>query len=65
MDDAIVVVENISRHIEEGMTPMQAALKGSHEIGFTILSMTSSLIAVFIRCFSWEALSESSSGNSR
>ena len=48
VDDAIVVVENISRHIEEGMTPMQAALKGSHEIGFTILSMTSSLIAVFI-----------------
>lgn len=48
VDDAIVVVENISRHIEEGMIPMQAALKGSHEIGFTILSMTSSLIAVFI-----------------
>jgi len=48
VDDAIVVLENISRRIEEGMTPMQAALKGSREVGFTVLSMSLSLIAVFI-----------------
>lgn len=48
VDDAIVVLENISRHIEAGMTPIQAALKGSREVGFTVLSMTASLIAVFI-----------------
>ena len=48
VDDAIVVVENIHRHIEEGATPMQAALKGSSEIGFTVLSISFSLIAVFI-----------------
>jgi multidrug efflux pump len=48
IDDAIVVVENISRHLEEGETPMVAALKGSQEIGFTIISLTVSLIAVLI-----------------
>jgi len=48
IDDAIVMVENIVRHIEAGETPVQAALKGSAEIGFTIVSMTLSLIAVFI-----------------
>jgi len=48
VDDAIVVLENIVRHIELGLTPMEAALKGSREIGFTILSMTISLAAVFI-----------------
>lgn len=48
VDDAIVVVENIKRHVEEGLSPMQAALKGSGEIGFTVFSMTASLIAVFI-----------------
>lgn len=48
IDDAIVVVENISRHLEEGETPMAAALKGSQEIGFTIISLTVSLIAVLI-----------------
>jgi len=48
VDDAIVVLENISRRIEEGMTPMQAALRGSREVGFTVLSMSLSLIAVFI-----------------
>jgi multidrug efflux pump len=48
VDDAIVVVENIKRHVEEGLPPMQAALKGSAEIGFTVFSMTASLIAVFI-----------------
>ncbi|MFS7252057.1 efflux RND transporter permease subunit [Rahnella rivi] len=48
IDDAIVVVENISRRLEEGETPMQAALKGSKQIGFTIISLTFSLIAVLI-----------------
>jgi hydrophobe/amphiphile efflux-1 (HAE1) family protein len=48
VDDAIVVVENIHRHIEEGEAPMEAALKGSSEIGFTVLSISFSLIAVFI-----------------
>jgi multidrug efflux pump len=48
VDDAIVVIENITRHIENGMTPMAAALRGSAEIGFTVLSMSVSLIAVFI-----------------
>ena len=48
VDDAIVVIENITRHIEDGMKPMQAALKGAEEIGFTVLSMSMSLIAVFI-----------------
>lgn len=48
VDDAIVVLENIVRHQELGETPMQAALKGSSEIGFTIVSMTISLVAVFI-----------------
>ncbi|MFZ5561763.1 MAG: efflux RND transporter permease subunit [Pseudomonadota bacterium] len=48
VDDAIVMLENIVRHIEEGERPWDAALKGSKEIGFTILSMTLSLMAVFI-----------------
>ncbi len=48
VDDAIVVLENISRRIEEGVPPMQAALKGTREVGFTVLSMSLSLIAVFI-----------------
>ncbi len=48
VDDAIVMLENIMRHIEMGETPMEAALRGSKEIGFTILSMTVSLAAVFI-----------------
>ncbi|MGP9435624.1 efflux RND transporter permease subunit [Ewingella sp. AOP8-B2-18] len=48
IDDAIVVVENITRRLEEGETPMQAALKGSAQIGFTIISLTFSLIAVLI-----------------
>jgi multidrug efflux pump len=48
VDDAIVVMENITRHLEEGLTPMQAALKGAQEIGFTVLSISISLIAVFI-----------------
>jgi hydrophobe/amphiphile efflux-1 (HAE1) family protein len=48
VDDAIVVVENIYRHIEDGMKPLDAALKGSREIGFTVLSISVSLVAVFI-----------------
>ncbi|WP_232628255.1 MdtB/MuxB family multidrug efflux RND transporter permease subunit [Methylobacterium sp. Leaf118] len=48
VDDAIVVIENIARHVEEGETPFEAALKGSREIGFTIISLTVSLIAVLI-----------------
>ena len=48
VDDAIVVIENITRHIEGGMTPLQATLKGASEIGFTVLSMSTSLVAVFI-----------------
>jgi len=48
VDDAIVMIENVVRHIEDGMTPMQAAYKGARQIGFTIVSLTISLIAVFI-----------------
>jgi HAE1 family hydrophobic/amphiphilic exporter-1 len=48
VDDAIVMLENIVRHIERGMRPFEAALKGAREIGFTIISITFSLIAVFI-----------------
>jgi multidrug efflux pump len=48
VDDAIVMVENISRYLEEGETPMQAALKGAEQIGFTIVSLTVSLVAVLI-----------------
>ena len=48
VDDAIVMLENIVRHVEDGMTPLEAALKGSREIGFTIVSITISLCAVFI-----------------
>ncbi|WP_035056602.1 multidrug efflux RND transporter permease subunit [Andreprevotia chitinilytica] len=48
VDDAIVVLENISRHIEDGMKPFQAALQGAKEVGFTVLSMSISLVAVFI-----------------
>jgi multidrug efflux pump len=48
VDDAIVVLENITRFIEEGMTPVQAAYRGAKEIGFTVLSMSVSLVAVFI-----------------
>ncbi len=48
VDDAIVVIENITRYIEQGWLPMRAALQGSKEIGFTVLSMSTSLVAVFI-----------------
>jgi multidrug efflux pump len=48
VDDAIVVLENVTRYIEEGASPFEAALKGANEVGFTVLSMSISLIAVFI-----------------
>ena len=48
VDDAIVVIENITRYLEQGVHPFQAAIKGAQEIGFTVLSMSLSLIAVFI-----------------
>jgi len=48
VDDAIVVLENISRHVEEGVPPMRAAMLGAREVGFTVLSMSLSLVAVFI-----------------
>jgi multidrug efflux pump len=48
VDDAIVVIENIARYLEQGMSPMQAAFRGAREIGFTVLSITASLIAVFL-----------------
>jgi multidrug efflux pump len=48
VDDAIVVLENVTRHLEEGMTPMQATLRGAREVGFTVMSMSVSLVAVFI-----------------
>jgi hydrophobe/amphiphile efflux-1 (HAE1) family protein len=51
VDDAIVMIENIVRHIEEGKTPMEAALQGASEIGFTIMSISISLVAVFIPLF--------------
>ena len=48
VDDAIVVIEIVSRHLESGLTPMQAALKGAREVGFTVLSISLSLVAVFL-----------------
>ncbi|MFM9113918.1 MAG: efflux RND transporter permease subunit, partial [Polynucleobacter victoriensis] len=51
VDDAIVVLENIMRHIENGMAPLKAALKGSREVSFTIVSISISLVAVFIPIF--------------
>ena len=48
VDDAIVVIENVARYLESGMAPLKAALRGSEEIGFTVLSMSTSLVAVFI-----------------
>ena len=48
VDDAIVVIENIMRYLEQGMKPMEAALRGSREIGFTVLTISASLVAVFL-----------------
>ena len=58
VDDAIVVLENISRHIEAGETPMAAAFKGAREVGFTLLSMNVSLVAVFLSILSMGGLVE-------
>ena len=65
VDDAIVVIENITRYIEMGMSPYDAAMKGSKEIGFTVLSMSTSLIPCSSPSCSWAASSASSSANSR
>ena len=51
VDDAIVMLENIIRHVEDGVDPFQAALRGSREVGFTIISISTSLVAVFIPIF--------------
>ena len=51
VDDAIVMLENIMRHVEHGVPPFQAALRGSREVGFTIISISTSLVAVFIPIF--------------
>ena len=59
VDDAIVVLENISRHIDEGVPPMKAAYLGSKEVGFTLLSMNVSLVAVFISILFMGGLVES------
>ncbi|MDT0226038.1 multidrug efflux RND transporter permease subunit MdtC [Serratia marcescens] len=56
VDDAIVVLENISRHVEAGMKPINAALLGAREVGFTVLSMSISLVAVFIPLLLMEGL---------
>lgn len=65
VDDAIVVIENISRYIEKGEKLLAAALKGAGEIGFTIISLTFSLIAVLIRCSLWAILLVDCSANLR
>src|SRR2546430_12249407 len=48
VDDAIVVIENVTRYLEAGVHPVRAALRGAREVGFTVISMSTSLIAVFI-----------------
>jgi HAE1 family hydrophobic/amphiphilic exporter-1 len=65
VDDAIVMLENIVRHIEDGMRPFEAALKGAREIGFTIISITFSLIAVFIPLLLMGGIIGRCSANSR
>ena len=64
VDDAIVMIENISRYIEEGEDAMQAALKGAEQIGFTIMSLTISLIAVLIPLLFMRESWDGCSGNS-
>ncbi len=59
VDDAIVVLENIARHIDEGMPPLQAAYRGTQEVGFTLLSMNVSLVAVFLSILFMGGLVES------
>jgi multidrug efflux pump subunit AcrB len=65
VDDAIVMIENIVRHIEAGKPPLEAALDGAGEIGFTILSITLSLARSSFRFSSWRVWSDSFSTNSR
>ena len=65
VDDAIVVVENIHRHLEAGASKVEAALKGAAEIGFTVISISFSLIAAFIPCCSWAGSSAGCFANSR
>ena len=65
VDDAIVMIENIVRHIERGERPMEAALNGAREIGFTIISLTLSLIAVFIPLLFMAGWSDACSASSR
>jgi len=65
VDDAIVMIENIVRYIEQGETPMRAALKGASQIGFTIVSLTISLIAVLIPLLFMGDIVGGCSGNSR
>ena len=65
VDDAIVVLENISRHMEAGMSRMEAALTGAREVGFTVLSISISLIAVFIPSSPWAGSSAACSANSQ
>ena len=65
VDDAIVVMENISRHVEHGMAPFAAAMKGAQEIGFTVLTMSISLIAVFLPLLMMGGIVGGSSASSR
>ena len=65
VDDAIVVLENITRYREHGMVPMEAALKGASEIGSTVFSISISLVAVFIPILMMGGSSAASSANSR
>ena len=65
VDDAIVVIENITRYLEKGMTPMQAAFRGAKEIGFTVLTISVSLIAVFIPLLLMGGIVGGSSASSR
>jgi Cation/multidrug efflux pump len=63
VDDAIVVIENITRYLEKGFSPAMAALKGSREISFTVVSMSLSLIAVFIPILLMGGIVGACSGN--
>jgi len=65
VDDAIVVIENITRYLEQGMHPFEAALKGAQEVGSTVFTISVSLIAVFIPLLLMEASSAASSANSQ
>ena len=64
VDDAIVVLENVTRYIEAGMRPVEAALTGAGEVGFTVISISISLIAVFIPILSWAAFLDGCSESS-